>query len=81
MQRLAWACKNLYRAGQKLTVVKTGEQIHPLTLHPTMYDYPTIKRPIEKTFSLPGIFNDPVSMTLSKHIFHRILESQQIYEE
>lgn len=49
MQRIAWISKNLYVAGQKLTAVKTGEQIHPLTLHPTMYE--EIKNAAENYFA------------------------------
>lgn len=79
MQRIAQTSKNLYMAGQKLTVVKTGEQIHPLTLQPTMVG--GNEKAYWKPFSLPGIFNDPVSMRLSKQVFHKILEIQQIYGE
>lgn len=45
IQRIAWTSENLYTAGQKLTAVRTGKQIHPLTLHATMCE--EIKRPIE----------------------------------
>lgn len=37
------------------------------------------KKAYWKPFSLASIFNDPISMRLSKQVFHKILEIKQSY--
>lgn len=63
IERITRRGKHLYTEVHKLILVKTREQIHPLTLHHIAYE--EIKG-LLKPFSLAGLFNDVIKIGISR---------------